>query len=190
MNTTSNSPLPFKFPPNLQDLPSWLQPPQWLVQELQQKVVLLLNHVLQQEPEAMARISRQKGKVVHVDIAQIAIKIVATPAGLLDLAAPDTKADLMVTVTQTNPVSLVQTVLRGEKPAIHIAGDVLLAAEVNWLVDHVRWDMEEDLSRMIGDAPAHTVAQLVGQATQMLRRFVPTAPQASSAASAASAASN
>jgi ubiquinone biosynthesis protein UbiJ len=38
---------------------------------------------------------------------------------------------------------------------VRIEGDVQLAAEVNWLVDHVRWDMEEDLSRLMGDAPAH-----------------------------------
>ena len=33
-----------------------------------------------------------------------------------------------------------------------------LAAEVNWLVDHVRWDVEDDLARVIGDVPAHTIA--------------------------------
>jgi ubiquinone biosynthesis accessory factor UbiJ len=182
MNTTSSSPFPFKFHPTLQDLPSWMQPPEWLVRELQQRIVLLLNHVLQQEPEAMARISRLKGKVVHVDSAQAAIKFIATPAGLLDLAAPDAVADLTVSMAQTNPLTLMHNVMRGEKPEIHIAGDVQLAAEVNWLVDHVRWDMEEDLSRIIGDAPAHTVAQLVGQAVQTLRRFVPAGASAAAAA--------
>ena len=39
-----------------------------------------------------------------------------------------------------------------------------LAAEVNWLVDHVRWDAEEDLSRIIGDAPAHSAMQALRQA--------------------------
>lgn len=39
-----------------------------------------------------------------------------------------------------------------DKPAVSIEGDVQLAAEVAWLVDNLRWDVEEDLSRLIGDA--------------------------------------
>ena len=37
--------------------------------------------------------------------------------------------------------------------ALQVSGDVQLAAEVNWLVDHVRWDAEDDLARAIGDVP-------------------------------------
>ena len=35
--------------------------PPWVVQELQQRLVLLLNHVLQQEPAAMLRLKQNKG---------------------------------------------------------------------------------------------------------------------------------
>jgi ubiquinone biosynthesis accessory factor UbiJ len=181
MNTTSPFSLPFGFPPKLQDLPAWMQPPEWLVREVQQRIVLALNHVLQQEPEAMARLCRQKGQVALIEIAPIAIKLVATPAGLLDIAAPDAKADLTLTVTDSHPLALLQTTLRGEKPAIQIQGDVQLAAEVNWLVDHVRWDAEEDLSRMVGDAPAHSLVQAFQQAAQMLKKFAPTASPAPTA---------
>jgi ubiquinone biosynthesis accessory factor UbiJ len=174
MNTTSPFSLPFTFPPQVKDLPAWLQPPEWLVRELQQRIVLALNHVLQQEPEAMVRLGRQKGQVAHIEVAQIAIKLVATPAGLLDLAVPDAKPDLTVTVVDSHPLALLQGAWRGEKPAIQIQGDVQLAAEVNWLVDHVRWDAEEDLSRIIGDAPAHSAMQALRQAGEMLKKFVPT----------------
>jgi ubiquinone biosynthesis accessory factor UbiJ len=180
MNNTSPFSLPFTFPASP---PAWLAPPDWLVHELQQRVVLALNHVLQQENEAMARLARQKGQVVLIQIAPIAIKLVATPAGLLDIAAPEAKADLTLTVTDSNPLSLLQTSLRGEKPAIQIQGDVQLAAEVNWLVDHVRWDAEEDLSRIIGDVPAHSVMQALRQAGDMLKKFAPTAAPSPAAAS-------
>jgi ubiquinone biosynthesis accessory factor UbiJ len=187
MNTTSPFSLPFTFPPKVQDLPAWLQPPEWLVRELQQRIVLALNHVLQQEPEAMARLARQKGQVAHIEMAPIAIKLIATPAGLLDMAPWDAKADLTLTVTDSNPLSLLQTTLRGEKPAIQIQGDVQLAAEVNWLVDHVRWDAEEDLSRIIGDAPAHSAMQVLRQAGQMLKKFAPTPAASTTPAAAATA---
>jgi ubiquinone biosynthesis accessory factor UbiJ len=186
MNTSSPFSLPFTFPPKAQDLPAWLKPPEWLVRELQQRIVLALNHVLQQEPEAMARLARQKGQVAHIEMAPIALKLVATPAGLLDIAALDAKADLTLTVTDSNPLSLLQSTLRGEKPAIQIQGDVQLAAEVNWLVDHVRWDAEEDLSRIIGDAPAHSAMQVLRQAGQMLKKFAPV-PAAAPAQASASA---
>jgi len=53
-----------------------------------------------------------------------------------------------------------------------------LAAEVNWLIDHVRWDAEEDLARLIGDAPAHTLAQAARQTMGALRSFVAKRPGA------------
>ena len=47
-----------------------------------------------------------------------------------------------------------------------------LAAEVNWLVDHVRWDVEDDLARAIGDVPAHTIATGARRVVEALRQFV------------------
>ncbi len=173
MNNTSPFSLPFSFPPKPEDLPAWMRPPEWLVRELQQRVVLALNHVLQQEPEAMARLARQKGRIALIEMAPISLKLMATPAGLLDIALPEATADLSLTVVDTNPLGLMQTMLRGDKPAIQIQGDVQLAAEVNWLVDHVRWDAEEDLSRILGDAPAHGVMQALRQAGEVLKKFAP-----------------
>jgi len=43
---------------------------------------------------------------------------------------------------------------------VRIEGDVQLAAEINWMADHLRWDVEEDLARVIGDVPAHTLARV------------------------------
>ena len=70
---------------------------------------------------------------------------------------------------------------------MRIAGDVQFAAEINWLVDHVRWDMEEDLSRLIGDAPAHAIGQGMRRMTDALRKFAAAAPGAAPAAPAAGA---
>jgi len=53
---------------------------------------------------------------------------------------------------------------------------VQLAAEVNWLVDHVRWDIEEDLARVLGDAQAHTLAQAARGLATALRQFMGASP--------------
>lgn len=148
-------------------------PPPWAVQEAQRRLVLLLNHVLQQEPQAMDRLRRQAGRVVEGQWRVFNVRLVATPAGLLDLAAPGAQPDLTLAITEESPFALAQAALRGDKPPVRIAGDVQLAAEVNWLVDHVRWDLEEDLARLFGDAPAHTLGRAGRAMADALRRFVP-----------------
>jgi ubiquinone biosynthesis protein UbiJ len=165
---------PFSFlEETLQKLPlPKLQPPAWAVTEVQRRVVLLLNHVLMQEAEATARLTRQKGRIMLVQWRSVHFKLVATPAGLLDLASPEATPDLVLTITDESPLALVQSALRGDKPAVRIEGDVQLAAEVNWLTEHVRWDMEEDLARIIGDVPAHTLSQMAQGMTSGLRQFV------------------
>ena len=157
----------------LQKLPlPAVQPPAWVVDEVQRRVVLLLNHILMQESEAMARLVRQKNRVIQMHWRTFSIKLVATPAGLLDRAADDAKPDLVLALTEGSPFALAQGVFSGAKPAVRIEGDVQLAAEVNWLTDHVRWDIEEDLARVMGDAPAHTLSQAARSAAQALRQFL------------------
>ena len=167
----TQSPFSF-FDPLFDKLGSALQPPAWVVDEVQRRMLLLLNHVLLQESEAQARLLRQQGSVVLAQWRSFAIKLEATPAGLLDIAAPDKRCDLTLTLTQASPLALAQAALRGDRPAVMIEGDVQLAAEVNWLVEHVRWDLDEDLSRIVGDAPAHAVGEAVRRMAAGLRQFV------------------
>ena len=102
-------------------------------------------------------------------------QLTATPAGLCELAAADGPPDLVLTLADESPLALAQAALKGalhgEKPAVRIEGDVQLAAEVNWLADHVRWDVEEDLARLLGDAPAHALAQAGRALAQGLRQI-------------------
>jgi len=152
-------------------LPS-LQPPAWAVNEAQRRIVLTLNHVLMQESEATGRLARQKDRVMLVQWRSFNFKLMATPAGLLDLAAPEATPDLVLTVTDESPLVLAQIAMRGDKPGVRIEGDVQLAAEVSWLTENVRWDMEEDLARVMGDVPAHTLAQMAKGLVGGLRQFV------------------
>lgn len=149
-----------------------LTPPAWAVDEAHRKTILLLNHVLQQEPQAMERLKRQKGRVVLSQWREFTFKVLVTPVGLLDLAPADAVADLTLEITEASPLAIAQSVMQGEKPAVRIEGDVQLAAEVNWLADHVRWDLEEDLARVLGDAPAHMLAQAGRTLAQGLAQFV------------------
>jgi ubiquinone biosynthesis protein UbiJ len=164
---------PFSFLDDLVNrVGSRLQPPPWAIHEIQHRAVLCLNHVLQQEPEAQQRLVRQQGHVVQFEWRFVTMKLVATPAGLLDLAPEGATPELMLVVTEGSPFGLAWAAFRGDKPPVRIEGDVQLAAEVNWLVDHVRWDLEDDLARAIGDVPAHAIATGARRVVGALRQFV------------------
>lgn len=167
------NPSPFSLLEGLfQNLPTALTPPVWAIEEGHRRIVLLLNHVLQQEPQAMERLVRQKGRVVLMQWQHFTFKVQATPAGLLDLAAADANADLKVVLVDESPLAMAQAWMQGGKPQVRIEGDVQLAAELNWLADHVRWDLEEDLARVLGDAPAHWLSQGARSLTQALQQWV------------------
>jgi ubiquinone biosynthesis protein UbiJ len=157
-----------------------LQPPGWVIEESQRRLVLLLTHVLMREPEAQARLARQSGRVLEARWRVFVVRLQATPAGLLDLAPPAAQPDLTLTLTEESPWGLAQAALRGDKPPVTIAGDVQFAAEINWLVDNVRWDLEEDLSRLVGDAPAHAAGETARRMAAALRGFVASRPAAGS----------
>ena len=147
------------------------QPPAWVVDESVNRLVLFLNHVIQSEPEAMARLARQKGQRIELVWDRIQLQLTPTPAGLLERGRFE-GFDLRLTVTEESPVSLASALAKGDKPKVRIEGDVQLAAEVNWLIDHVRWDFEEDLSKLLGDAAANTLVRGGRQIWQALQKFV------------------
>ena len=161
---------PFDFFGSVQKMFASLQPPAWLVQEGQNRIILSLNHVLQQEPQAMERLSKQSGKNALIEFAPWSLQVQATPAGLLDLVRDGYEPNLRVKINDTMP-QLMGKVASGDKPSIHIEGDVALAADINWLIDHVRWDFEEDLAKLMGDSAAHTIAQGLRAAAGALRQF-------------------
>ncbi len=155
-----------------QSLGTDFKPPAWAIDEAQRRVVLLLNHILMQEPAAMERLLRYKGSVLRMQWRSMSIPFLVTPAGLLDVGADSATPDLRITVVDEAIGTLAQSALRGEKPAVRIDGDVQLAAEVNWLVENVRWDLEEDLSRIVGDGPAHMLGQVGQRVVAALRSFI------------------
>lgn len=183
MNTTSL----FSF---LESFANRLQPPNWLVEEGQQRLVLLLNHVLMQEKQAQERLQRQKGRTVLVKAGLFTVHLTVTPAGLADLAPPDAKVDLQLTVPMDSPAQVAQAMLAGKAPPVAIEGDVQLAAELGWLADNLRWDVEEDLSRIVGDAPAHALVSAGRNVLSGLKQFLAKSPFKPSAGTDAGAAAS
>lgn len=150
----------------LRHLADAVQPPPWVIDEVHNRLVLLLNHIIQQEPAAQQRLRQQRGRSVRLEAGRLHMGVRITPAGLLNAvpvgqaeptaaARPGGAYDLVVRLAEDGVLPVVRALSRGEKPRVSIEGDVQLAAELAWLTDNLRWDVEEDLSRFVGDAWAH-----------------------------------
>jgi len=158
-----------------------VRPPEWLVHEVTGRVILLLNHILLKEPQALERIKRQKGRTIEVKWQHLTCRVQCTPAGLLEWSqvlplqaqsTPVKAPDLSIELMETSLLSLIEMLAASKKPPLHIQGDVQLAAEVNWLVDHVRWDLEDDLAKLVGDANAHQLGKLARYLKESMVKFV------------------
>ena len=102
-----------------------------------------------------------------------------TPAGLLELD----EDLLLVPVGVGEEETLVVTLDGSEmlrwglagmagRPPMDIRGDAAFAAEVAWLAENLRWDIEDDLARVIGDGPARLLGRLGGGLAQTVGAFV------------------
>ncbi len=136
-----------------------------------QRVLLLVNHVLASEAAATDRLRPHAGRHIRFELVgwpsvlplppTLAFDI--TPAGLLEWrgdAEPPVEADLHIALDASNPALALLQRLTGAKPAIDITGDAQLAADVSWLIDNLRWDIEDDLARVVGQLPARELARI------------------------------
>ena len=49
--------------------------------------------------------------------------------------------------------------MQGERRGVTVSGEVALAAAVNWLFENLRWDLGDELTRIVGAAPAQMLEQ-------------------------------
>ena len=126
--------------------------------ELETPFAAALNRLLGAEPWARARLAPFAGEVVELRVMPLpALRFAIAPDGRL--ASADAQAQPSLTVA-LGPESLA-ALARGEEHfmrSVQVNGNAKLAGEVLLLVRHLRWDAEEDLSRLVGDVAAHRIA--------------------------------
>lgn len=151
---------------------------------VQSRLVLLVNHVLAREPVAMERMRAHAGRQVSVDVTGLpgwlpldapSATVQITPAGLfeLDQTPGDAPADLALRLVAPVPSQVLAALAGQARPQVQIDGDAALAADMNWLVDNLRWDIEADLASAIGPMAAHQVVRVARGAAAALRAAVP-----------------
>ena len=153
----------------------------WLAPAALDRVVLLANHVLSGEPAALHRLRPHAGRVVRVEAlgwpawlpAWPQVELRLTAAGLLErIQEPERsppEPDLRLEVDLSDPARVAWSLAAGMRPAVRVSGDAALAADIDWVATHVRWDLQADLERILGPAASQALAGLVAACARTLR---------------------
>lgn len=122
-----------------------------------------LNHLLVQN-SAAKQLRPHADKVVRLAVPPLDSTLIIGADGLFTQATPDRPVDAEI---HLGPATALRTLLdRDAIPEVRLAGDIALATAVGKVLQALRWDAEADLSRVIGDIPAH----LLGRASGALRQ--------------------
>jgi len=116
-------------------------------------VAAVINHLLAQEPWAQGRLAAHRGKTACIDAGVVSLLLHVGADGLLENAA----ADAVPTVTIRVKLSDVPLILANRERAVSyvkIEGDADFANTISQLSQSLRWDAEEDLSKLVGDIAA------------------------------------
>ena len=121
-------------------------------------VIAFINHLLAEEQWARDKLAPFAAKRVRVTAPALPdLAFAVRPDGMLEPAA-EGYPDLTIGLSSAALPKLLardETVLQ----AIAFSGDAELAAALQFLFRHLRWEVEEDLSRVVGDVAAHRIAE-------------------------------
>jgi ubiquinone biosynthesis protein UbiJ len=116
-----------------------------------------LNRLLAAEAWARGRLAPFAGETVELRAAPLpTLRLRILEGGTVEAGGGEPA------LTMTLKPEFLAALVRGEEHAmrsVDVQGNAKLAAEVLVLVRHLRWDAEEDLSRVFGDVAAHRIAE-------------------------------
>jgi len=135
---------------------------------VQDRIVLLLNHVVSRESRAMARLAPFSGRAVVLRLAGWPkllpaapdLNLAVTPAGLWERLDSAPQDSLLIEVDASNPAALALGAISGEQPRVQLSGDAAFAGVINGLMADLRWDVEDDLAAIVGPAVAHQMGRI------------------------------
>lgn len=128
----------------------------------------LLNHLINQNVWAKEQLQPFGGKTVKFTIPPFSAHLTVLEDGGLAMAGESSTADAGITV----PPSVALRLLANDDGASSLAtleGDTELAAALAKVLRGMSWEYEEDLSKVIGDIPAHQLAEIGRKASHEIR---------------------
>lgn len=112
-----------------------------------------INHLLNNEPRAKAKVAAHAGKVALFDLGIMTLKFKAAADGLLEAAVAHEPAQVTIHVKPADLPMILQHRDRAFS-YVNIEGDADFANAISQVSQMVHWDAEEDLSKVVGDIAA------------------------------------
>jgi ubiquinone biosynthesis protein UbiJ len=118
----------------------------------------ILNMLLRREDWARDRLSRHAGKTVQFVVGSFKSGFTLQSDGYAQRSNAAVVPDVVLTIPAARVPELF-SVLRSRDPAaitavLHVQGDAALAQVVSDLARDLRWDVEDELARVVGDLAA------------------------------------
>ena len=117
-----------------------------------------VNHLLAQAAWAREALVEHAGKVAVFELFPLRVAVAVDPDGTLRAAPESTAPAVTIRLTQA---TVLQILAEGEEAwrKANVQGDTEFAAAISKVAANLRWDIEEDLSRVFGDIAAHRMAE-------------------------------
>lgn len=131
-------------------------------------LVRALNHLLAGEPWAGERLRPFAGQRVSIAGGPLPVRLTVTTAGRFEAADDSGEAAVTITLPADFPARLL--VDRGSLfAAAKLAGSADFAETLAFVFRNLRWDVEDDLARYVGDIASRRLVQ-AGRAVQAWQR--------------------
>ena len=120
-------------------------------------VLRAINHLIEQEKWARDLLLRHDHKIVAVELPFGSFRLLIQDGLLQDAKQEDIESSVSLEISQEAFWAFVKDGKGAAMKFVRIYGDVDLAADLNRLFAELRWEAEEDLSKLIGDAPSRRI---------------------------------
>ena len=118
-----------------------------------------LNHLLRDAEWARVRLIPFAGSIIRFDVSPLTAAFAIESDGRLAAAPLESEAAALVQLSGPTLVRLVWLRDESARQDVRVTGDTALASALTGVLSAMHWDVEEDLSRVIGDVAAHRMAQ-------------------------------
>ncbi len=129
------------------------------------------NHLLAQSGWACSRLQPHAGKRARLDISPVSIDFSITDEGHFAACSSDASPDVSLQLPLSESPRALNGGIEALMSQVRIAGNAEFADALGFVFRHLRWDLEEDLSRVVGDIAAHRIVSTgvaLGKAQQRL----------------------
>ena len=123
------------------------------------------NHLLARDADCQRRLKSQSNKVLELRATPVVVRLKVTDAGFFEPAAPGVPADTTIAVELKDALPALRDRQKAMS-ATSIEGDAELAATVSYLLEHLRWDPEDDLAQVVGDERAVMAMRFFSQVVE------------------------